>query len=371
MAEMVRIGLAGCGSVSQRGLLPHLSQEDIKDRVELAAVMDIVSERAKATAEKFGARLWFDDYDEMLASDIDAVVIASPIPVHYEQAMKAIAARKHLHLNKTMTTTKAEADEVIAAAGEKGVVVVASPGQMLRPANQQARRLIEEGVIGKVYWAESGMSWIGHEYEPFRTADDVLSNVDPSWYYKRGGGPMYDMAVYCLHTVTGILGPAKQVTAMSGIGLKERQFKGERIEVEMDDNTLLLLDFGDSIFGFIYGTNGSNGGRVDTLRIHGSGGVIQMSRGKMEVFGDPALLGLPRGRLEMPVEYADLLYVSGVHRRLPELHVYADIMHMVDCVLTGKEPVVTAEHARHVIEIIEKGYIAARTGQMQELITTF
>ena len=369
--EKVKIGLAGCGSVSQRGLLPHLSQDDIKDRVELTAVMDVVPGRAEATAEKFGAKLWFEDYDKMLALEIDAVVIASPIPVHYEQAMKAIAAGKHLHLNKTMTTTKAEADEVIEAARKAGIKIVASPGQMLSPANQRIKKMVKEGVIGKAYWAESGMSWIGHEYEPFRAADDVLSNVDPSWYYKRGGGPMYDMAVYCLHTVTGILGPAKQVTAMSGIGLKERQFKGERIEVEMDDNTLLLLDFGDSIFGFIYGTNGSNGGRVDTLRIHGSGGVIQMSRGKMEVFGDPALLGLPRGRLEMSVEYANLPYVSGVHRRLPELHVYADIMHMVDCVLTDKEPVVTAEHARHVIEIIEKGYIAARTGQTQELTTTF
>ena len=369
--EKVKIGLAGCGSVSQRGLLPHLSQDDIKDRVELTAVMDVVPGRAEATAEKFGAKLWFEDYDKMLALEIDAVVIASPIPVHYEQAMKAIAAGKHLHLNKTMTTTKAEADEVIEAARKAGIKIVASPGQMLSPANQRIKKMVKEGVIGKAYWAESGMSWIGHEYEPFRAADDVLSNVDPSWYYKRGGGPMYDMAVYCLHTVTGILGLARRVTAVSGIGLKEREFKGERIPVEMDDNTHLLLDFGDSTFAFIYGTNCSDAGRETTLRICGSAGVIQASYTGMEIFGDPQLYGLPRGRLNAPVQYADLPYVTGVHRELPELHVYADIMHLVDCILNDKEPIVTAVHARHVIEIIEKGYIAAQTGQTQELTTTF
>lgn len=123
--SVVRIGLAGCGSVSQRGLLPHLAQEDIRQWCELTAVMDPVPGRAEASAKKFGAKLWFEDYDEMLASEIDAVAIASPIGAHYEQAMKAIEAGKHVYLNKTMTTTKAEADGVIAAAKKAGVKVVA------------------------------------------------------------------------------------------------------------------------------------------------------------------------------------------------------------------------------------------------------
>ena len=84
---IVRTGLAGCGSVSQRGLLPHLSQEDIRPWCELTAVMDPVPGRAEATAARFGARLAFTDYEAMLASEIDAVVIASPIGVHYQQAM--------------------------------------------------------------------------------------------------------------------------------------------------------------------------------------------------------------------------------------------------------------------------------------------
>ncbi|MEA3345921.1 MAG: Gfo/Idh/MocA family oxidoreductase [Chloroflexota bacterium] len=370
---IVRIGLAGCGSVAQRGLLPHLAQEDIRQWCELTAVMDPVPGRAEATAEKFGAKLWFEDYDEMLASDIDAVVIASPIGVHYEQAMKAIAAGKHLHLNKTMTTTRAEADELIEAAREAGVKVVASPGRAHRPGTKRVKEIVESGEIGRVYWAEVGTAGGGHEFESFRTGDDVLSNVNPAWYYKRpGGGPMYDMTVYALHTITGILGPVKRVTGMSGIGLKERFFKDQRIEVEMDDNTHLLLDFGDSVFCLVFGSNSFGGpARPFSLPfISGSEGAIAMTRDdrevKLQVWGRDIEDG---HRVENPGR--DMPFVFGPHLELPESHVYSDIMHMVDCVLYDKEPAVSAEHARHVIEIIELGYKAAETGQTQDMTTTF
>ena len=179
---IVRIGMAGCGSVAQRGLLPHLASEDIRQWCELTAVMDPVPGRAEATAEKFSAKLAFLDYDEMLASEIDAVVIASPIGIHYEQAMKAIAAGKHLHLNKTMTTTKAEADGVIEAAQKAGLKVVASPGRAHRPGAKRVKEIIEAREIGRAYWAVTGAASGGHEFERFRTGDDVLSNVNLAWY---------------------------------------------------------------------------------------------------------------------------------------------------------------------------------------------
>jgi len=366
---IVRIGLAGCGSVAQRGLLPHLAQQDIRPWCELTAVMDPVPGRAQATAEKFGAKLAFEDYDEMLRAPIDAVVIASPIGLHYEQAMKAIAAGKHLHLNKTMTTTKAEADEVIAAARKAGLKVVASPERAHRPAIKRAKQIVESGEIGRVYWAEVGTAAGGHEFEGFRTGSDVLSNVNPAWYYQKpGGGPMYDMCVYALHAITGILGAAKRVTGMSGIGLKERSFKGEPIEVEMDDNTHLLLDFGDSVFCLVFGSN-SFGGPARPFSmpfLSGTDGAIAVTHSQIDVWGKNVESG---HRIETPSR--DLPFVFGPHKELPESHVYNDIMHLVDCVLYDKEPAVSAEHARHVIEIIELGYRASETGQTQDLTTTF
>jgi predicted dehydrogenase len=64
-------------------------------------------------------------------------------------------------------------------------------------------------------------------------------------------------------------------------------------------------------------------------------------------------------------------HVNARHAAIPEPHVYADIMHCVDCIRSGEPPIASGEHAAHVIEIIEKGYLAARTGQTQELESAF
>ncbi len=62
------------------------------------------------------------------------------------------------------------------------------------------------------------------------------------------------MTVYSLHTVTGILRPARRVTAMSGVRLPTRSFGGRSVETDADDNTALLIDFGDNLFGVATGT---------------------------------------------------------------------------------------------------------------------
>lgn len=307
----------------------------------------------------------FDDYEEFLAqADVEAVTLATPIGLHFEQAMAAVKAGKHVHLNKAMTTTVAEADTLIRAAKKARVKVVASPGQMLRPAHRVIREWVEAGAIGRPYFAVNGMAFAGHEYEGFRQAGDVLTDVDPTWYYKPGGGPMLDMGVYCLHTLTGVLGPAKAVMGASWIGLPFRRYKQKRIRVETDDMTILTVDFGKKGFGVVYAgfTWGSDAGQ---LRLHGSEGEIEIAEGNVVLNG--------RNKEKFPplpaVRRPDI--VTGPHAELPESHVYADILHLVDCIRENRKPEVTAEHARHVIEIMEKGYRAARTGRRQTLTTTF
>jgi len=363
--------------VAQRGLIPHLAQPDIADQIEFRAVMDVVPGRAQATAAKYGVPLWFEDYDAMLAQgDLDMVVLASPIGLHYEQGMKAIQAGKHVHFNKTMTTRKAEADEIIAAAKAKGVKLVASPGEMQCRLFQDARDLLmEKHIIGRIYYAVFGGGML-HEYEAFRMPNDVISNVNPLWYYQKpGGGPMYDGVVYNLHLVTGILGPAKRVTGFSGIGLKERRFKGEVVQATMDDNTHLVLDFGDSVYANLYGAFTYNVRREYTMQFAGSEGSLNIGETGITVLGgrEPGLFGLAGSKLETGPRRAhdEMPYLDGVHLTLPEHHVYSDIMHLVDCIRNSKQPVVTAEHARHVIEIIEAGYRSSETGRAIDLTTTF
>ncbi len=359
MSGPLRIGVIGVGALTLRGILPHLSQDDVKDRVRLAALCDPVRERAQAAAAQYGVPHAFASVDEMLAeAEIDAVTVASPIGLHYAHCRAALEAGKHVHANKTMTTAVGEADELIALAEEHDLRIVASPGEVLRTHVPRTRELIESGAIGVLSWALCGSAFGEyHEDEPERRAAPGGTPIDPAWYFRKpGGGPMYDMTVYGLHQLTSILGPAQAVIALSGIRVREREFLGGRIATEADDNTILVLDFGDGLFAVAYGT--AAGRHSDQF----AAGLYFGTRGTIDgvlLNGEPF------------TEMGDLPHVVGNHRGMDESHVFEDIMQLVDWVLDGTPTPVTAEHARHVIDIIESGYRSAETGARQELTTSF
>lgn len=372
MADVVRIGVVGTGSVAVRGILPHLAQQDVRDRAIVAAVCDPVPGRAEAAAARFGAARAFTRYEDLLErGEVDAVTIASPIGLHFAQGKQALLAGKHVHFNKTMTTTAADATELIDLARARDLKIVASPGEMLRPHNQEIKRLIAAGELGTLYWAVCGAGFNRyHEEEAVRHGDDVLANIDPSWYFRKpGGGPLYDITVYALHALTGILGPARRVTALSGVREAEREFRGALVPCDADDNTMILLDFGGNLFAIAYGTAV---GRIT----EGFAGTYFGTRGTVagrSLNGQP--LDYPGRQLaDSAPSHGDqwlLPHVTEPHRAIEEQHVYEDIMQLVDWVRDGTPSIVTAEHARHVIEIIESAYRAAETGQAQDLTTTF
>jgi predicted dehydrogenase len=257
----IGLGVVGAGAVSLRGILPHLAQPDTRDRVRVTAICDPVPGRAQRAAQLFGIPRAFDAYEELLADgDVDAVSIASPIGLHHEQGSQALLAGKHVHFNKTMAVTADDATRLIQLAGERGLRIVASPGEMLRPHNQEIHRLIREGAIGTPCWAICGAaSGRYHEEEPERAEGEDALVIDPAWYFRRpGGGPLFDMTVYALHGLTGILGAARRVTALSGVRIPVREFRGRPISTDADDNTVMLLDFGDSLFAVVYGTAAGN-----------------------------------------------------------------------------------------------------------------
>jgi predicted dehydrogenase len=376
MPDPLRLGVVGVGALTLRGILPHLAQDDVQDRVRVEALCDPVVMRAEAAAERYGVQRVFADVEEMLAvAELDAVTVASPIGLHYAHCRAALEAGKHVHANKTMTTTVREADELVALALARDLCLVASPGEVLRPQIARTRDLIEDGAIGQLAWALCGSAFGAyHEDEPERRDRSGGAPIDPAWYFRgTGGGPMYDMTVYALHQLTSVLGPARAVAAFSGIRVRERDFLGARIPTEVDDNTILLLDFGDGLFAVAYGTAaGSHSDQFGAGLYFGTRGTIDglLLNGEPFDFPGRELMGgaPPSDRMaQMHV----LPHVVGAHRDIDESHVYEDIMQLVDCALDGRPTPVTAEHARHVIDIIESGYRAARTGVRQELTTSF
>ena len=373
--SVIRVGVVGAGSVAQRGILPHLSQPDLANRLALTAICDPAPGRAHAAAEKFSIPQQFTDYADFLANAaVDVISLATPIGMHYAQGKAAILAGKHVHFNKTMTTTSAQATELIDLAAARGVKIVASPGEMNRPHNQAIKQLIADGAIGELCWAVCGASFGRyHETEIYRQGNDPLSNVDPSWYYRKpGGGPMYDMTVYALHGLTGILGPAKRVTAMSGVRIPMREFRGQMVACDADDNTLVLIDFGNNVFALAYGTPAGAVSEDDSGSFFGTKGQIvglNLNGTPIDYAGSTIADSHPEGRWSG--NQWILPYVTGTHRDIAEQHVFVDIMQLIDWVNGGPPPIASAQHARHVIEIIEAGFAAATTGQTQTLTTTF
>src|SRR5215207_3661671 len=262
MRAPVRAGLIGCGSLSLIGILPQLAEPDAKERVELVAVCDVNETRARETAERFGVTDAYSDPQDLIArEDIDLVLVITPIEYHYSLTMDALRAGKHVYVQKTMATTYAEAREMVETARERGLTLVAAPGQMLAPAMQAMKQLVSSGALGDVYWAWGSTGGWYHD-EPTRRGEGALGAVDPTWYYRAAGGPLRDVTVYVLHSLTGVLGPAQRDKA---------------IPVEVDDNSLLLLDFGRATYAMAGGHASRTGELVQwgAMGIYGSGGAIE------------------------------------------------------------------------------------------------
>ena len=137
-----------------------------------------------------------------------------------------------------------------------------------------------------------------------------------------------------------------------------------------DDNTLMLLDFGNNVYTVVYGTPAGSVNEWFTANYFGTKGLIQGFKlnGQPYDFANKALADRVGG---VQGHQAILPHVVGPHRDLGEQHVYEDVMQLVDWVREDKPTPVTAEHARHVIDIIESAYRSAETGQAQLLSTAF
>ena len=361
------IGVVGAGSTGIQSVCQHTCEEDKGDLVWTAAVMDPVPGRAQYVAEKFNVPHFYTSYEELLADPtVDLVTLASPIGVHFAQGMQAIHAGKHVHFNKTMTISTAEATALIEEAKKYNVKIVSSPGQMTSPANRRVRKAVLTGELGIPTWTIGGSEGVllWHCWQPNRNLEEGMPPIDPSWYFKKpAGGPVWDCTVYALHTMTGIFGPAKRVTCMCGQRMKEFAYNGGVIHSEVDDSNQMILDFGDGFFGIAYSSLKRDFG--GGLAVFGTEGEYRNGElNGVPLYDKNDRIAAARGRQGLP-------HLTDHQMFLGESHIYEDINQLADWVLNGIEPYCTCEHARHVIEIIEAAYQSAEEGRVVELKTSF
>lgn len=359
--DKVRFSIIGCGSVSANRYFPNLGQ---LVRGELAAVCDSVASRAQSRGEEFGVP-WYADLDEMLArSDFELLVNLTNIQNHFDVSLKALRAGKHVYAQKPMTVTPAEATQLVDEAAARKLKLVAEESSGLNPYYVLIRKLIDDDVIGKVVWVRSLSTHCG-------PASMDNWPTDPEWFYKKGAGPLRDVGIERIHLLTFLLGPAKRVTAMSGVRephvmVRSGPFKGKTIQVEADDVTLLMLDFGDALFAMLDTAHVNfEAYRTPDLEIYGTKGVITS-------FGESHAqkLWLYRAEQELGIRGWQELQLIPPDKQPPSLRVIG-LAHAIDCILDDCQPVASGERARHCIEVIEKAMIAARTGATQEIHSAF
>lgn len=365
MKRKVKIGVLRSGYIAITDYYPAFIKQELREFLDVTAVCDPVPGRAEEHCRRFGFGKAYTDFSAMLAdADFELLLILSPIPYHFEQAKRALEAGKHVYVQKTMTVASAEASELCRIARGRDLLLAAAPMQMVLEPHRQAKMLLDSGKFGKICYARGIGGHPGHENQ------DLLG-IDPAWYYKPGGGPMMDVAVYPITSLTSSLGPVRRVTGFSGIAVADRYWEGKKLDIVMDDNTYLLLDFGDSVFASVTGNfctpQFALGPQVE---LYGTKGIVNIGGWTrknipIEFYSQEEMFGFRSGRYK-PAEDT-----SAPPTLAAEAHTVMDVIHVATCIVEGREPNMKCEQAAHVIEVIEKGYESARKGQAVELQTTF
>ena len=353
--ERVRIGLVGCGSIALGMHLPGIQRMVELGKVNLAAVCDMDAARAQAAAERFGAGRTFSDLDALLRwGAFDLLVNTTPIPDHYAVTLAGLQAGKHVYTQKPMTTSVEEATQLIDEARRRDLVLACAPEHPVRPVIRTMADLVRQGAIGKVAFAKVQSSHDGPEKH------DVPR--DSTWYYQPGSSPILDLGVHGLSQITSILGPVQRLACFSGRSLEERvttagAFKGKRIQVNIDDNSLLMLDFGRATFAYLDATYCVEASLGPRLEIYGSEGTLALvGRGELKQYRSAE-----KAWIDVPVPAAPDVRDLGVLHTVEHLRGEPE----------ARELRLTAELGRHLVDIMTRAPEAAQSGQAVSLATTF
>ncbi len=358
----VRLGIVGCGVITER-LLAHLSLPDARELATVVAMADPDRARVEMLADRYGGVAAFGDLETMLASSrLDAALVASPIQYHAPQVEACLAAGLHVHSQKTLATTGAEAQMLTTQSRSRGLRLAVSPGQMLLPAYQKARRLIRAGAIGTPFAVVAINSSVGHEAEPERSRGAAPS---PAWYYRRGGGPLLDMGIYSIHALLGLFGAPTHVVGLAGRPLAQRRWREEAVTVEVDDNVQLLIRFPEDVLASL--TTGFSAEpeivRWGHLAISGSEGAIEIRRS----LSAPGYEEIHRTSTDTRSHFFDH-GLAPAHESLPEAHVYRDILDFLEAIVGGRPPGATPEDATLALSVVDAALRSSETKEVEPVV---
>ena len=348
--KKIKVGVIGCGSVSTQ-YLPHLSKSPY---VELVSACDIIPERAALRAKEYNIPNHFPHIDKMLAGPkFDLLVNLTDMQEHGRLNKQALMTGINVWSEKPMANTYAEGKALFDFAKNKKLRIWGAPAVVNSPQFVFMSKTLKEGKLGKVAAAHAHYGHTGPLWSAF--------------FYEKGGGSLPDLGVYNLATLTGLLGPAKSVVAMTSIITPERTVDNKgTIKVEAEDNAHVIMEHANGILSHVmcgfnyfdpYGHEGT-GQDKPTIQIWGSHGNM----GLVGYDWAPHGVDLVTHENEKPERFAK---DTGSYVWQEGASVIAESM------IKGIEPRIAADHALHVLEVIEATRASADSGNKINLQSTF
>lgn len=228
---MIKIGVLGCGRISQR----HLEAIAAQTGAECIAVCDIAAERARQAAYKYHIPCWTTDYNEILANrDIDLISLCTPSGLHPEQGIAAARCGKHVLSEKPMAVSLQDADKLINACCRAGVCLWVVFQNRFNPAVKLLRRAFEEGRFGRLYLIAANVYW-----QRSQNYYDMAA-----WRGTRAldGGAFMNQASHYLDMLQWFGGPVQSVQSLTATLARK---------IEMEDTGSAIIRFRNAALGSI------------------------------------------------------------------------------------------------------------------------
>jgi predicted dehydrogenase len=317
MLKKVKLGIIGCGNISSI----YLEKSQTFDILQPVACADLIVERAQAQAKKFGIPKVMT-VQEMLADPEIEIILNLTIPnAHASVGLAALEAGKSVYNEKPLTITRQEGQRMLQIAAEKHLLVGCAPDTFMGAGIQTCVKLIDEGAIGRPVAATAFMLCHGHEsWHP-----------DPEFYYKIGGGPLFDMGPYYLTALVSLLGPVKRVSGSAQISFPTRTITskpkdGTVITVDTPTHLAAILDFANGTVATLVTSFDVWAANVPRIEIYGTegslsvpdpnsfGGPVQIWRAGTRAWEDVPLVPI-RAENSRSLGVADMAYALRTGRR--------------------------------------------------------
>jgi UDP-N-acetyl-2-amino-2-deoxyglucuronate dehydrogenase len=344
MSTLRRAALVGAGVIgTHHGLV--ISQ--LSDRIQLVAVADTQFERAERLTAERGGRPFASLTDALAAVDVDIVVVCTPTGRHGEVAIEALAAGKHLIVEKPAEITVARTDEIIDAQQKAGTLVTVISQHRFDPATEITLAAIERGELGRLTSGIASIDW-------WRGQSYYDSGDWRGTWELDGGGALMNQGVHTIDLLVATMGRPVEVFAYTGTLAHER--------IEVEDVAVAVVRFDSGALGVLHATTAAYPGLSARLQVHGDRGSAVIDNDQLAFFHttapgvapDERLMGTTSERA-VPTAGSDPGQLSDAHRLQ-----YLNFLGALD----GTERLrVDLETNRQSIGVITGAYESARTGR--------